>query len=103
MSRVMGTAVREAMMVSGVKIKHQGRMANVANYLLNSGWLAAREGLCGETKDPRRTTVGLSKEAFRDLQAVGIIPAGWIASIVWGWIVLPFLKEFLFNWFFGED
>jgi hypothetical protein len=44
-----------------------------------------------------------AKLAFRDLQAVGIIPSGFIISMVWRLILMPFLTELIKDWVWGSE
>jgi len=44
-----------------------------------------------------------AKLAFQDLQSVGIIPSGFVISMIWRLILMPFLTELIKDWVWGSE
>jgi len=101
---LLGDFVRRACQQSELRHKHYARASRCASYLYNSGFLERQKRICsgehsGESRDS--AIERSAKLAFLDLQAVKLIPSGVIISILWSWIIMPFLRSLLEDWLFS--
>ena len=104
--KMLGSLTRRALTTARVSERHHDRAVNCAHYLDRSGWLRRQALICGNVHAGASREVSLkysAKLAFQDLQAVGIIPSGFIISMVWRLILMPFLTELIKDWVWGSE
>ena len=71
------------------------RCTQVAGYLYASGWMTELHAIrCGYVSDTELAKIN-AKLAYRQLQAVGLVPSFWVLS----WVIRNILVPFLINLF----
>ena len=105
----LADATMAAIVTSQLPAKYKQLGIQCAAQLYHSGWMHCKRPVCNGS-DGATPPTGWAMEvivddsthaAVKQLRAVGILPAGWLAwslALVLRWAIEAFLKEMIRNW-----